>query len=71
MGQDTTIGVPRADAEAAAPEPEDDAMVTVYTHDGDDWVPLRLGEGEETTVLTAEGRPVAKIEVDKEVGSDD
>lgn len=71
MAQDTTIGVPRAEAEAAATEPEDDGVVTVYTHDGDDWVPIRLGEGDATTVLTAEGRPVAKVEVDKEVGSGD
>lgn len=66
MSENTTIGAPAADADGGGIEPDDDAVVTVFTHDGDDWVPMRLEPGENTVVRLANGQPAAIVEVDED-----
>lgn len=71
MSKDATIGAPAADATGSGGEPDvdeepDDAVVTVYTHDGEEWVPSRLEPGETTSVRLPNGRPLAVVEVDEE-----
>lgn len=66
MSEDTTIGAPEAGATGGGVEPEDDSVVTVYTHNGEEWVPTRLAPGENTVVRMAGGRPAAVVEVDEE-----
>lgn len=69
MSEDATIGAPAAEASGGGVEPdeddeEDETLVTVYTHNGEEWVPSRLAPGETTSIKTADGRPVTIVEVD-------
>lgn len=70
MSEDATINADSADAAGGGVRPEDDAVVTVFTHDGDDWVPMRLEPGENTVVRLANGQPAAIVEVDEEEEAD-
>lgn len=62
---DALVRVPNAEANAAATD-FPDGIVSVYTHDGQEWVPIRLDRGEATTVRLPNGQPAAYIQVDPE-----
>lgn len=63
-GEDATISTPNAESVADGTTPEDDAVVTVFTHNGTEWVPERLEPGESTVVYLANGQPAACISAD-------